>query len=120
MSKNLLTIDNDTAILEALSVINGTSGYEINGLLNTDDLIDHVNLFMPELILLERLLSSKGTRNVFEQLEASDTPKKIPVLRLSACPDIKKIIMSSGSKNYIPKPLEMIYLVSPDRNIYTL
>jgi DNA-binding response OmpR family regulator len=120
MLQSPLTVANDTAILEAVSIINGTSGYEIKGLLNTDDLINHVHRFRPELILLEWLLSSKSTRKLTQQLEAGNATKNIPVLRFSACPDIREIIMSSGSNTYIPQPLEMIYLVSPNRTIYNV
>jgi DNA-binding response OmpR family regulator len=109
MSKKVLIVDDDEGILDALSVIVEIAGYEVltcqDGETVEKLLEDQQEL--PDLILLDMLLSGRDGRILCKQLKKLDKTKHIPIIMLSAHPKAEIGIEECGADAFISKPFKM-------------
>jgi DNA-binding response OmpR family regulator len=107
MSKKILVIDDDEGILDALELMLDTAGYKVETSpdgavlkkLNEDNL--------PNLILLDVLLSGEDGRELCKILKNKEHTKKVPVLMISADPATKVGAKLCGADDFLAKPFEM-------------
>lgn len=106
--KKILVIDDNIDILEAIKIILEEEGYEVIALDTGDNIfnaIDKNNL--PDLVLLDLLLSGKDGITVIHELHAKEETKNIPIILNSAHPKVKDIWINSGASAFIAKPFDM-------------
>lgn len=105
--KKILVIDDDKGILEAVRAILEFDGFEVE---TTDrsEYIDHMEEpNLPQVILVDFLLSGKDGKNVIKQLKKDSIKSKIPVIMLSAHPEAERAATEAGADDFISKPFEM-------------
>jgi DNA-binding response OmpR family regulator len=107
----ILVIDDDTAILEAVQVFLDSEGYAIKT--STDGLIvlEEPLTYMPDLILLDLLLSGKDGRKVVQQLRHQPQTKDIPVIIMSAHTVRAEDALMAGAQEFLPKPFDIDVLI---------
>ncbi len=112
--KTILVIDDTEGILEAIREILTLEGYlvvtaeneeEVHKLIKTDKLI-------PDLILLDVLLSGQDGRILAQDLKKNKNTEKVPIIMMSAHPDVAKTILESGAEDFIPKPFDITELLA--------
>lgn len=107
MAKKILVIDDDEGILDAFDMMLTSVGYEVKTTPDTEYLDNLTKDQLPNLILLDVLLSGKDGRDICRQLKTKKKTKKIPIIMVSAHPNTGKTIQEAGADDFIAKPFEM-------------
>jgi DNA-binding response OmpR family regulator len=107
-SKRILVIDDDTAILEAFELMLRFAGYEVDvSTKNGPVVFKKIRQKPPDLIILDILLSGSDGRTIAKHLKAEVTTKHIPIIMVSAHPNMAKSALESGADEFISKPFEI-------------
>lgn len=108
MKKKILVIDDDVDILEALGEMLEMSGYEVETSEKDGVYIDkRIEVFKPNLIILDVLLSGHDGRHICRRLKSQDKTKTIPIIMISAHPNAEKSALEAGANAFLPKPFEI-------------
>lgn len=109
--KKILIAEDDPAIIDALTLILGAEGYEVFTAKNEAQI--HAGLAKkPDLLLLDIRLSGIDGREICKMVKADNRYSKIPVLFMSANPDLEEIAQEACSDGFIRKPFEMAQLLA--------
>jgi DNA-binding response OmpR family regulator len=100
----VLIIDDDVDALRIMQKILGKAGYEVEVISHWHESFEKITRFQPNIILLDILLSGVDGRHISQQIKLNDQTKNIPVILITASPDVAKNIGSSGADDYIEKP----------------
>lgn len=104
--KNILVIDDDDAISEALKVMLETTGYAVT-ISRTGQIVYSLKKDFPDLILLDIWLSGVDGRDVLAAIRRHEKLKSIPVIMISANNDAEQIAQEASADDFLSKPFEM-------------
>ena len=110
--EQILVVDDDPDILDALRFVLEDAGYTVKAVQNgeyAERLVSSEKL--PQLIILDVLLSGKDGRDICRKLKLNAKTKQIPIMMISAHPAVKKTIFEAGADAYIPKPFDIYQLL---------
>lgn len=82
--KNILVIEDNHAILDVITLILQSEAYKVAGLNKSVDMMDHIDAFQPDLMILDIMLPDADGRELLSRLRTNETTAKIPVLMISA------------------------------------
>lgn len=115
--KKILVIDDDPDILDVVKMILESHDYDVL-------VSENANIFglldghLPDLILLDILLSGEDGRDLAKRIKKNKKTEKIPIVMLSAYPDARKSTIEAGANDFISKPFEVAdLLMVVERNI---
>ncbi|RZK50521.1 MAG: response regulator [Pedobacter sp.] len=110
--KRILVVDDDVDILETIQLILEIGGYEVEPLLNAEELFDRIHSFKPNLIILDIALGKLDGRLLCSQIKSSPKTNSIPVLLMSALYDSHDIsLMQDKPDDFMAKPFKMDVLL---------
>jgi len=112
--KTILVIDDTESILDAMSEILKLEGFTVCTAATEDEvheIIEEKNI-LPDLILLDVLLSGQDGRVIAQYMKSDPKTKNIPIVMMSAHPDVSKTVAEAGADGFIPKPFEIGELLS--------
>lgn len=111
--EQVLVVDDDPDILDALQFVLEDSGYTVKICQNGDiaENLSDAKVF-PKLIILDVLLSGKDGRDICWKLKHDKLTKHIPIVMISAHPAVKKSVIASGANKFIPKPFDISMLLT--------
>ena len=107
--KKILVVDDDKSILELVSLILTSYGFEVKTHstgFNVPDIVPH---YHPNLILLDIRLPGKLGTEICKELKQLDS--KLPIILFSANADRGKAIAISSANDFIEKPFDIKDLV---------
>ncbi|TMC37638.1 MAG: response regulator [Chloroflexi bacterium] len=111
-AKKILVVDDEPDILEFLQVILEEEGY----LVATTEKGEYVEKLhaggLPDLILLDVLLSGKDGREIVKQLKSQEETKSIPIIMFSAHPSAEKTARDAGADDFVAKPFQIDFLLA--------
>jgi len=110
--KKLLVVDDDEDILEFLKVILEDEGYTVVTTDKDDYLKKLQDDTLPDLILLDLLLSGKDGREIVKYLKTNEKTNHIPVIMLSAHPSARETTKQAGADDFVAKPFEIDLLLN--------
>lgn len=102
----ILVADDDSAILDATSMILEDEGYRVLTSSNGNT-IAAFKKNPPDLLLLDIWMSGKDGREICKQLKNDQLTKNIPVIMISANRDTEKIAREVGAEDFITKPFDI-------------
>lgn len=105
--KKILIVDDDEGILEALQELFAALGYSTAVSPDGDALLTLDNKNLPDLIILDVLLSGKDGRELCKILKSNDATKNIPIIMFSAHPTARNSVFDYGADDFVAKPFEM-------------
>ena len=105
--KRILIVDDDKDILEALKTVFSLSNYDVIATTRAEDALRKAGTYEPDLILLDVLLSGSDGREICRALKKEDTTKAIPVIMISAHPDVRESTLKSGADSFVAKPFNV-------------
>ncbi|HKG06418.1 MAG TPA: response regulator [Pedobacter sp.] len=113
MAKRILVIDDDEDILNIFNIVFGEAGYEVI-ISQTGTDTAHIKLLHPDLILLDVRItgSPKSGPEICKEIKKEFELITIPVLLVSAEPDIVKLAGACGANGYLPKPFDIDKLLA--------
>ncbi len=111
MKTNILTIDDDPAITELLSVILRTHNFEVLVSNSGEEAIRVIKEKTPQLVLLDLMMPHMDGWQICKAVRAFSN---VPILILSALddPSIVASILDAGADDYLVKPVPSAVLVA--------
>lgn len=111
MKRKILVVDDDEAILDAISILLDTYGYHVCATADGGEVNSKISQFHPDLILLDVLLTGFDGRVICKKLKSNPTTYPIPIIMISAHPGAKKHSLLSGANDFLAKPFDMEQLL---------
>lgn len=109
----ILVVDDDKDLLEVTKALLMRKGFEVEVVSTSEDALQMINEFDPQVILLDVFLSGIDGLDVCKQIKAMPQTRDIPVLIFSAYPRIaESVIYEYGADDFIAKPFEVNELIS--------
>lgn len=109
-AKKVFVFDDNVDILELCTIILEDAGYEIKTSSTSNNIVDQVSAYMPDIIFMDNWLPDVGGIDATRELKAHDTLKNIPVIYFSANNDVKSLAEQAGADNYLSKPFDIAEL----------
>ena len=110
--KKILICDDDKDIADVTSIILEESGFKVKTLYSCETIFETIEIFTPDLILMDLRIPKKGGEAITRELKANDKTKNIPVLIFSANHKAVQIAENVGADGFIGKPFDIDVLVS--------
>jgi DNA-binding response OmpR family regulator len=110
MTQKILAVDDDESILEVIQLVLEGEGYLVQASLN-GECFQNIAGDLPNLILLDVLLSGEDGREICKRLKSDATTARVPIIMLSAHSDTSKIADTSGADDYLEKPFDVDVLI---------
>ena len=110
MIKKILVVDDDEGILEVVQIVLEGEGYRVQTSLNGESL-QNLKDDMPDLILLDVLLSGEDGRSICKRLKGDVKTAHIPIIVLSAHSDASKLAVTIGADGFLEKPFDVDVLI---------
>jgi DNA-binding response OmpR family regulator len=103
--KKVLIVEDDDAILNAISLILGFEGYDVSVLSHGMTIMNN-EAEVPDLYILDKLLPYADGSDICRYLKSYEETKSIPVIIISAT-KCQSEALASGATSFIEKPLMM-------------
>ena len=103
--KRILLIDKDHAVIDVITLILESEGYDIYVAKKPFD-IQAVSEVMPDLILMHNGLNNEGSL-ICKELKADPNLSPIPLILTSTNPNIAEISKQNGADNFLIKPFDI-------------
>ncbi len=106
MGKNVLVIEDEPNIIEAISFILSRDGWSVATHSNGHDAVGVVQAAMPDLVILDVMLPGKTGYDILRELRSEDATQGLPVLMLTAKGQVKDREMAerAGASRFMTKP----------------
>lgn len=107
MNKKILVVDDDEGILDAMQVLLESEGYGVE-ISSDGQILEKLNKNnLPDVILLDVLLSGKDGRQICRALKNKGETKNVPIIMVSAHPRAEDEVMACGANDFLAKPFQM-------------
>jgi DNA-binding response OmpR family regulator len=114
LSKRILVVDDDPDILDAIRFTLEDEGYAITTTEKGEyaENLHDGNGGLPDLIILDVLLSGKDGRTICRHLKSRDDTRHIPIIMISAHPDAADSAVEVGADAFLAKPWDIDELIA--------
>ncbi len=102
----ILIVDDDPGILDSLRFLFEDEGFRVQTSEKGDyaESLRDENGGLPDLIVLDVLLSGKDGRTICRKLKSQDQTRHIPIVMISAYPDAERSVKEVGADAFVAKP----------------
>ncbi|MFT3682091.1 MAG: response regulator [Ferruginibacter sp.] len=104
---HVLIIDDNEDILFMLKAMLQFKGYHVSVKENADNVEDSIKELLPDIILMDMLLSGADGREVCTIIKSNPAIAGIPVIMISAMPNAEQTCLAAGADYFLSKPFEM-------------
>ena len=111
MSKQILIIEDDTDILQVLETVLIYNDFTVTGIDGTDDIFESIEIYQPDLILTDYLLSGLNGGKICQLIKSNKETCHLPVVLISAYPELATSFGNFGFDAFINKPFNIGELV---------
>lgn len=112
--KDVLIVDDDPDIVEALSMILEDVGYTTQKLYNVETL-DILQGDLPGVILLDIWMSGMDGRDICRYLKSQPSTEHVPIILISANNAVHRIAKEVGANDCLAKPFDLEEVVEKVR-----
>jgi CheY-like chemotaxis protein len=110
--KRILIIDDDADILLVLASVVEDAGYQV-ATIDRGDYLEQIDAgALPDLILLDMLLSGQDGRQIARRLKGQAATRRIPIVMLSAHPNAQREALEAGADAFLAKPFDVDALLA--------
>jgi CheY-like chemotaxis protein len=103
MKKKLIIVEDDPAIQDALQMILERAGYGVEIYSDGNHLLQEIPE-IPDMFLIDKQLSGIDGLDVCLHLKQQNATSAIPIIIMSATPQIEQIAKNAGVEAFIEKP----------------
>jgi CheY-like chemotaxis protein len=104
---HILIVDDNEDILTMLKMMLEHNNYQISIQDNTNNIKALISSLMPDVILMDKLLSGSDGCDVCRQIKTVEKIKRIPIIMISAHAHAGEECLSAGADFFLEKPFEM-------------
>jgi DNA-binding response OmpR family regulator len=105
--KKILVADDDPDIVEVVSIMLESRGFEVCSTLLGQSVFSMVKSQRPDLVVLDIRMPDMDGRDVCKLIKDSQETKSIPVLMFSANRNVGQSALDSGADDFLDKPFNM-------------
>lgn len=105
--KRILIFDDDTAILEVVTIIFEENGYDVKISETSHDIIEKVAEYKPDVILMDNWIPKIGGVEATKLLKSNEEFRHIPVIYVTANNDIVALAAEAQADDYVSKPFNL-------------
>ncbi|WP_312398724.1 response regulator [Sphingobacterium sp.] len=105
--KTVLIFEDDTIILEVITVVLTDLGFHVEVSETSHDIIQKVESTKPDIILMDNWIPNIGGVEATRLLKDDDRFKHIPVIYVSANNDIESLAARAGADDFLAKPFDL-------------
>jgi len=113
MSKKILIVDHDKLMVEVMTYILMSHGYEVFSSTNAGDVFKNIKASHPDLVIIDAILPEIGGNEICQLIKLNKTTQNLPVIMSSGDEDsIKQWLKQKGAPDDIlVKPFDISYLI---------
>jgi len=111
MTKRILIIEDDEDILQVLETILVSNDFTVKAVDRTDDILELVGEFKPDLVITDYLLSGTNGGKICLAIKKDKDTCHIPVILISAYPELAISHGNFGFDAFVTKPFDINMLV---------
>lgn len=111
----ILVVEDDPDILNALNIILGSVGFDVDVLLNGKGILKN-QFVLPDLFLIDRHLPDVDGLEICRFLHAKPNYRDVPVIVISSTHRLETKAIEAGASSFIEKPFTVEKLLSTIRN----
>ncbi|MGF7081507.1 response regulator transcription factor [Mucilaginibacter sp. UYCu711] len=109
MKGKILVLEDDEDIVSLITIILEDNGYEIKALLSGDTVFEEIDMFKPNLVLMDIMLGTMDGREICRKIKSV---YRQPVILISASYKIKSTLKPPGAPDdFIAKPFDIDHLL---------
>lgn len=106
-TKKILIFDDDTTILEVITIIFEENGYQVEISETSHDILEKVAQFQPDVILMDNWIPKIGGVEATKLLKSHEEFKSIPVIYVTANNDIVRLAEEAQADDFVAKPFNL-------------
>ena len=106
MKQHLIIADDDPGIQDIFQLIFNRAGVDVTIYPNGDQLLTN-NFDVPDAFILDKQLSGVDGLDVCRFLKGQERTKDVPIIMLSANPNIGRTAKEAGADDYLEKPFKL-------------
>ncbi len=108
-AKKIVVVDDDPDILDALQLTLEDAGYIVTPTEKAEyaENLRDSDGGLPDLIILDVLLSGKDGRIICQKLKGQPETMHIPVIMISAHPNARQSVKAVGADDFLAKPFDI-------------
>lgn len=107
MGKKILVFDDDNTLLDVLNIVLCEGGYEIQTSDSTQDIIEKVSIFNPDIILMDNYIPNIGGAAAIKMLKSDKRFDHIKIILITSSVNIISLKNTSGADDYLRKPFDL-------------
>ena len=108
--KKIFIFDDNQELLELCTIILEDIGYQIKTSVTSNDIVQQVLEYMPDIILMDNWLPDVSGVDATKELKANEDLQHIPVIYFSANNNVSELAKEAGADNYLAKPFDIAAL----------
>jgi PAS domain S-box-containing protein len=107
-SPNILVVDDEAGSLSLLRDILTSEGYDVRAADSGRLALASVDVWLPDLILLDIRMPGMDGFEVCRRLKTGDKPARVPIIFITAASDLEERVkgLAAGAVDYISKPFQ--------------
>ncbi|MBC7913642.1 MAG: response regulator [Pyrinomonadaceae bacterium] len=106
MTKKIVVIEDEINVRETLDLLLTNAGFTVKSSETGKEIFTIIDEFNPDVILLDVMLADEDGREICRSIKANPHTSNIPVLMLSAVPEVYNAIAEVGANDVISKPFD--------------
>jgi DNA-binding response OmpR family regulator len=110
MDRKIIIVEDDAAISDIVRIILTKNGYVVEEFMEGKPVLEY-NKTWPDLFLLDKQLADIDGLEICKHLKQQEETKDIPVIILSATPNLDRLAKEAGADAYIEKPFTSKHLL---------
>jgi CheY-like chemotaxis protein len=112
MSKKILIVDDNEFIVEIMTYILNSKGYDVVSQCDGEDVINRIKTDNPDLIILDMMLPDADGREICKEIKGNIDTKNLPVIICTGSDSLNIRMNQQGSPNdVLSKPFDIDSLV---------
>ncbi|MGV4413474.1 response regulator [Chryseobacterium sp. T1] len=105
--KKIMIFDDDTVILEVISILFEDAGYDVEISETSHDILEKVAAYRPDVILMDNWIPNIGGVEATKLLKNHEEFNSIPVIYVTANSDIAALAANANADDYLAKPFDL-------------
>jgi len=114
--KKILVVDDERDFVELVQVRLETNGYDVITAFDAAEALEKVKE-KPDVILLDIMMPDVDGYTLFRRLRKDCDTRSIPIIVVTAKPEMKELFQAEGVDSYLVKPVENEELLSAIRKV---